>query len=100
MSIAQIARFSATYASFAKLELVSSRGTSRVGPDRALPSGMPQEYGIPPIPASRFLRPGGGGYSAQTCGPTGGAPVTHHSVPRANGGLGCVALHPPTALGT
>ena len=44
MSIAQIARFSAAYASFAKLEPVSSRGTSRVGPGRALPSGIP--YGI------------------------------------------------------
>src|SRR5437763_1301366 len=54
MSIAQIARFSAAYASFAKLVLVSSRGTSRVELGRALPSGMPQIYGIPRPSASLF----------------------------------------------
>src|ERR1700731_4225788 len=56
MSIAVIARFSAAYASFAKLVLVSSRGTSRLGAERALISGIPQVYGIPEGDATRFAR--------------------------------------------
>src|ERR1700720_4199210 len=54
MSIAVIARFSAAYASFAKLVLVSSRGTSRLGAERALISGIAQVYGIPERGATRF----------------------------------------------
>src|ERR1700686_2650653 len=56
MSIAVIARFSAAYASLAKLVLVSSRGTSRLGAERALISGIAQVYGIPEREATRFAR--------------------------------------------
>ena len=45
MSIAQIARFSAAYASFAKLVLVSSRGTSSVEGSFSGERGLPSSIG-------------------------------------------------------
>src|SRR5436305_5704532 len=87
MSIVVIARFSAAYASLAKLVLVSSRGTSSVGRSsrsagRWLVSGIFQVYGIPEAGATAFRNERRAG----------GAP---HNPPARRPMAGCAALHPP-----
>src|SRR5205807_2262806 len=65
MSIAVIARFKAAYASFAKLLLVSSRGTSRAGRSsfstgRSWASGMAHGIWYTRAPQPAFTTPDGG----------------------------------------
>src|SRR6267154_35183 len=63
MSIAVIARFSAAYASLAKLVLVSSRGTSRPGLGRGLASGIGYGIWYTRAPQSAFTTRSRGGPS-------------------------------------